>query len=122
MHKRGKIFYNLYCCASRCGKSVILNEQELISSMATKTPGERPRKTSSPKKSVTKQPTPINSRQSAVLENIPATSTQPGIEEEIRRRAYELYEERGRLHGFEQEDWARAEAEIRNKYQRGKSA
>jgi hypothetical protein len=90
--------------------------------MATKPPGERPRKTSSPKKSVTKQPTPINSRQSAVLENTPATSTQPGIEEEIRRRAYELYEERGRLHGFEQEDWARAEAEIRNKYRRGKSA
>jgi hypothetical protein len=90
--------------------------------MATKPPAERPRKTSSPKKSVTKQPTPINSRQSAVLENTPVTSTQPGIEEEIRRRAYELYEERGRLHGFEQEDWARAEAEIRNKYQRGKSA
>jgi len=44
------------------------------------------------------------------------------MEEEIRRRAYELYEERGRLHGFEQEDWARAEQEVRNKYQQEKSA
>ena len=101
--------------------------------MATKPPADRPRKTSSPKKSVTKQPTPINSHPSAgnsypgatnnyppsaaAVENAPNTSVQPSMEEQIRQRAYELYEERGRHHGFEQEDWARAEAEIRNKYQ-----
>jgi hypothetical protein len=90
--------------------------------MATKPPTDRPRKTSSPKKSVTKQPTPINSRQGAALEIAPAIMPQPRLDEEIRRRAYELYEERGRHHGFEQEDWARAEAEIRGKYQKGKSA
>ena len=90
--------------------------------MATKPPAERPRKSSSPKKSVTKQPTPINSYQSVALENEPANPAQPGMEEEIRRRAYELYEERGRQHGFEQQDWARAETEVRNKYQQEKSA
>ena len=47
--------------------------------------------------------------------------TQPTIagdekrEEEIRDRAYELYEERGREHGHDMEDWLRAEAEITQK-------
>ncbi len=34
-------------------------------------------------------------------------------EEEIRRRAHELYEERGREPGHEHEDWAQAERELR---------
>jgi hypothetical protein len=44
------------------------------------------------------------------------------IQEEIRIRAYELFEQRGRLEGFHHEDWARAEAEILAKYRRDKSA
>ena len=44
------------------------------------------------------------------------------IEEEIRIRAYELFEQRGRLEGFHKEDWARAEAEVLAKYRRDKSA
>ena len=34
------------------------------------------------------------------------------IEEQIRRRAYELYEARGREDGHHLEDWQQAEAEI----------
>ena len=34
------------------------------------------------------------------------------LEDQIRRRAYELYEERGREDGHELEDWLRAEEEI----------
>ena len=34
------------------------------------------------------------------------------VEEQIRSRAYQLYEERGRLDGYDVEDWLRAEAEI----------
>ena len=34
------------------------------------------------------------------------------LDEEIRRRAYELYEERGREDGHDLDDWLRAEAEI----------
>ena len=33
-------------------------------------------------------------------------------EEQIRRRAYELYETRGRADGYELDDWLHAEAEI----------
>lgn len=44
------------------------------------------------------------------------------IEEEIRIRAYELFEQRGRLEGFHDEDWARAEAEVLAKYRRDKTA
>ena len=39
----------------------------------------------------------------------------PDREEAIRRRAYELYEERGRQDGRAEEDWLRAEAEIAGK-------
>ncbi len=34
------------------------------------------------------------------------------VEEQIRTRAYQFYEERGREPGHEVEDWLRAEAEI----------
>jgi len=34
-------------------------------------------------------------------------------EEKIRQRAYELYEQRGRVDGFALDDWLQAEAEIR---------
>jgi len=47
---------------------------------------------------------------------------QQRIEEEIRIRAYQLFEERGRQEGQHHEDWVRAETEIRAKYQRAKSA
>lgn len=48
--------------------------------------------------------------------------TEPMIVEKIRFRAYELFVERGRLDGFDQEDWARAEAEILAKFEQERSA
>jgi Protein of unknown function (DUF2934) len=41
--------------------------------------------------------------------------TDPKLEQEIRRRAYELYEGRGCEHGHDVEDWLRAEAELTSK-------
>lgn len=38
------------------------------------------------------------------------------LDEEIRRRAYEIYEQRGRTPGDEREDWLAAEAEILARY------
>jgi hypothetical protein len=38
------------------------------------------------------------------------------IEERIRQRAYELYEERGRHDGYHAEDWAQAEEQIRDQH------
>jgi hypothetical protein len=40
------------------------------------------------------------------------------LEDQIRLRAYELYEERGREDGHELEDWLRAEEEITQKQAR----
>lgn len=40
------------------------------------------------------------------------------LEEEIRRRAYEIYEERGGRHGLDQDDWFRAEQEVTARYGR----
>ena len=53
---------------------------------------------------------------------VKSRAAEPVILEQIRYRAYELFEERGRLDGFDQEDWARAEAEILAKFQREKTA
>jgi len=38
--------------------------------------------------------------------------TDPNREEEIRRRAYALYEQRGREDGHDVDDWLRAEVEL----------
>jgi len=39
----------------------------------------------------------------------------PNVQDEIRRRAYELYEQRGREDGHDMDDWLRAEEEITQK-------
>jgi len=39
------------------------------------------------------------------------------LEDEIRRRAYQIYEERGRTPGDQHEDWLRAEREVLARYQ-----
>ena len=38
------------------------------------------------------------------------------LEDEIRRRAYEIFEERGRTPGDEPEEWLRAEREVLARY------
>lgn len=35
------------------------------------------------------------------------------IQKKIQERAYHYFLERGRIHGFDREDWARAEKEVR---------
>jgi Protein of unknown function (DUF2934) len=42
----------------------------------------------------------------------PISESQPNLEEAIRRRAYALYEQRGREDGHDVDDWLRAEAEV----------
>jgi len=60
--------------------------------------------------------TPIDSKPAAEVKK--ASSTNGNLEDEIRWRAYELYQERGGEHGFAHEDWVRAEAEVRSRYNR----
>jgi hypothetical protein len=96
--------------------------------MASKTPGT-PRKSTSKKSSAnqSRTVTPINQATNLASLNGPAEPStiaqlEPGLQEEIRRRAYQLYEERGRQDGFHQEDWKRAEEEVLSRSQREKSA
>jgi hypothetical protein len=44
------------------------------------------------------------------------------IEDEIRRRAYELYQQRGAAPGSEAQDWLAAEREVRQRYKQQQSA
>jgi Protein of unknown function (DUF2934) len=90
--------------------------------MATKSPGT-PRKSASSRKATAKQTnqvTPIRESNGAAAEN--GAQLDPGIQEEIRVRAYELYLERGGRDGFDQEDWSRAESEVLSRNKREKSA
>jgi hypothetical protein len=43
------------------------------------------------------------------------------VEQQIRRRAYELYEQRDRVNGFALDDWLQAETEILGAQKRKKS-
>jgi len=51
-----------------------------------------------------------------------AAPTSFDLEGQIRQRAYELYEERGRTPGQETEDWFRAEQEVRARNNHQQSA
>jgi hypothetical protein len=96
--------------------------------MAEKTPGRTRNSTSSKKTAAQKASTVTPISQGGLPHEGHSTkqsqprAAEPAILEQIRLRAYELFEERGRLEGFDQEDWVRAETEILAKFQRGKSA
>lgn len=64
-------------------------------------------------------PTP-RKRTSKTLQAVPDVKKNVipiNIEEQIRARAYELWEERGRIAGFESQDWITAEREVLSRYQ-----
>lgn len=42
----------------------------------------------------------------------PSTESAGEVQDQIRRRAYALYEERGRTDGHDLDDWLRAESEV----------
>jgi len=44
--------------------------------------------------------------------------TAADLDREIRLRAYQMYCERGGLHGAHEDDWRRAEQEVREKYEK----
>ena len=97
--------------------------------MAVKSTTQKPRKSPSAKSSVknkAQQPAPVTSvehiAQKTEVTNGASAAPEHKIQEQIRVRAYELFEQRGRHAGSEHEDWVRAESEILLKYQREKSA
>jgi len=52
----------------------------------------------------------------------PAPVSTSDLQEQIRRRAYELYEQRGREDGHELDHWLRAESEVAQKKAKAVSA
>jgi hypothetical protein len=71
-----------------------------------------------PEAKVTPEP-----RKLEVVKHEPRKNVLPiNIEEEIRRRAYELYQQRGASAGSEAQDWLTAEREVRQRYRQQQSA
>jgi hypothetical protein len=60
--------------------------------------------------------------QIALVPEVKKNSASVDIEAEIRRRAYELYQERGGTPGHEDEDWLVAEREVLARYNQQQSA
>jgi len=56
---------------------------------------------------------PTTKRAGRVKEGRPVHGPAAPSDEEVRRRAYELYRERGEEPGHELDDWTRAERELR---------
>jgi Protein of unknown function (DUF2934) len=48
-----------------------------------------------------------------------ATESPVDIQEQVRRRAFELYEQRGRVDGQDLDDWLQAESELAPQYYAG---
>ena len=48
-----------------------------------------------------------------------ATESPVDIQEQVRRRAFELYEQRGREDGHDLDDWLQAESELAPQYYAG---
>ena len=62
---------------------------------------------------------PTDHRQTTTLAVMKSASE---LQEQIRRRAYELYQQRGSNVGHEIDDWLRAEAELAQKKAKGVTA
>ncbi|HEU5403276.1 MAG TPA: DUF2934 domain-containing protein [Terriglobales bacterium] len=76
------------------------------------------------KKRIRKTPVAVAETMRAVSENgevqilqVPSNGgrDRDGSDEQVRRRAYEIWEQRGRQHGKDADDWYRAESELRGK-------
>jgi len=131
-HKRREIFYNFYLRETAQQECRFMPDKPTGRSRKTaKKPTKQPIPIDTPIASsqtgTTPQPRPDNTPVIQAYPSTPSRATtaragDAGIEDEIRLRAYELYEERGRQDGFQDEDWTRAETEILARHQREKSA
>jgi hypothetical protein len=77
------------------------------------------------KKARTAQPpTPIDSAKPPVsaTKSVNAVGIPQDAIDQVRRRAYELYEQRGCQHGFHEQDWIQAETEILSRSRASRTA
>jgi hypothetical protein len=66
--------------------------------------------------------TPAPRKKLEVVKTEPRRVVPINVEDEIRRRAYELYQQRGAKPGSEREDWLAAEREVKQRYHQQQSA
>jgi hypothetical protein len=84
--------------------------------MSSKAGTKKARTTSQP-------PVPIDTAKPLAAKSVNAigNSVQDPLEQ-IRRRAYELYEQRGRQDGFHEQDWLQAESEVTSRSRASRTA
>ncbi len=63
-------------------------------------------------RTTTTKTNPANGESKPVASVATPAAVTVDLSEQIRRRAYELYEQRGREHGHDEQDWLKAEAEL----------
>lgn len=96
-------------------------------SSETSTPKKSAAKKSSAKNAAVNKPEAkeIGAMAASASAPVPASTvytaqpTAAQLHDEIRRRAYELFRQRGGQHGSHEADWHRAESEVRSKYNKG---
>ena len=57
-------------------------------------------------------------RSSSAASSMHASEPTGDMHEQIRRRAYELYEQRGRADGYDLDDWLQSESEVMTQHRR----
>jgi hypothetical protein len=60
--------------------------------------------------------TPSKSVASVTSDVTTVTTRTVDLDEAVRQRAYEIYQQRGGQHGADLEDWVRAEQEVRSRF------
>ena len=93
---------------SRNGKTTPNSAETTPVASASAAPASEPMASEAPK---------LKTRPELVKASVRPSVVPFSLEEEIRRRAYELYESRGASSGSETDDWLVAEREIRERYQ-----
>jgi len=61
----------------------------------------------------------VNPQTSTLSAAISATGSPVDIQEQVRRRAFELYEQHGKEDGHDLDDWLQAESELAPQYYAG---
>jgi Protein of unknown function (DUF2934) len=129
--RAGPDSYKIAVAGASSRHSAYPDHQEIVTRMAneknssdTSSSGKTAKKKSPAKKAASSQPVAAKGAVAAAVP-VPAPSApanhraQPSaaaLYDEIRRRAYEFYCERGGHHGSHEADWHRAEMEVRSKY------
>lgn len=64
----------------------------------------------------------MKARKSSTTTMANTSAGMAGLDEQIRARAYELYEQRGRSDGYALDDWLSAEAELKQRMAQAQAA